>query len=106
MDCVQWLQRPHACRCQERTQNFAFIQAEDEARRDRHGDRCIVNGAAGRSRHLRSLASRSWNEFLGLAYYAEVPAVIFDIQRVGPSTGMPPARSQGDIMACALRLAR
>jgi 2-oxoglutarate ferredoxin oxidoreductase subunit alpha len=41
------------------------------------------------------------NEFLGLAYYAEVPAVIFDIQRVGPSTGMPTRTQQGDLMECA-----
>jgi 2-oxoglutarate ferredoxin oxidoreductase subunit alpha len=41
------------------------------------------------------------NEFLGLAYYAEVPAVIFDVQRVGPSTGMPTRTQQGDIMLCA-----
>jgi 2-oxoglutarate ferredoxin oxidoreductase subunit alpha len=41
------------------------------------------------------------NEFLGLAYYAEVPAVVFDIQRVGPSTGMPTRTQQCDVMACA-----
>ena len=41
------------------------------------------------------------NEFLGLAYYAEVPAVIFDVQRVGPSTGMPTRTQQADIMLCA-----
>ncbi len=46
------------------------------------------------------------NEFLGLAYYAEVPAVIFDIQRVGPSTGMPTRTQQCDLMLCRLRLAR
>ena len=41
------------------------------------------------------------NEFLGLAYYAEVPAVVFDIQRVGPSTGMPTRTQQGDLLECA-----
>ncbi len=40
-------------------------------------------------------------EFIGLAYYAEVPAVIFDVQRVGPSTGMPTRTQQGDLLACA-----
>jgi 2-oxoglutarate ferredoxin oxidoreductase subunit alpha len=40
-------------------------------------------------------------EFIGLAYYAEVPAVIFDVQRVGPSTGMPTRTQQCDLMACA-----
>ncbi len=41
------------------------------------------------------------NEFIGLAYYAEVPAVIFDVQRAGPSTGMPTRTQQGDLMLCA-----
>jgi 2-oxoglutarate/2-oxoacid ferredoxin oxidoreductase subunit alpha len=40
-------------------------------------------------------------EFAGLAYYAEVPAVIWDIQRVGPSTGLPTRTSQGDLLAVA-----
>jgi 2-oxoglutarate ferredoxin oxidoreductase subunit alpha len=41
------------------------------------------------------------NELLGLAYYAEIPAVVIDVQRVGPSTGMPTRTQQGDIMECA-----
>jgi 2-oxoglutarate ferredoxin oxidoreductase subunit alpha len=41
------------------------------------------------------------NEFLGLAYYAEVPAVVFDVQRTGPSTGMPTRTQQGDLLLCA-----
>jgi 2-oxoglutarate ferredoxin oxidoreductase subunit alpha len=41
------------------------------------------------------------SEFLGLAYYAEIPAVIFDVQRTGPSTGMPTRTQQGDLMICA-----
>ena len=41
------------------------------------------------------------NEFIGLAYYAEVPAVIFDVQRTGPSTGMPTRTQQCDLMLCA-----
>jgi 2-oxoglutarate ferredoxin oxidoreductase subunit alpha len=40
-------------------------------------------------------------EFLGLAYFAEVPAVIFDVQRGGPSTGMPTRTQQSDLLACA-----
>jgi 2-oxoglutarate ferredoxin oxidoreductase subunit alpha len=40
-------------------------------------------------------------EFIGLAYYAEVPAVLFDVQRVGPSTGMPTRTQQCDLLACA-----
>ena len=41
------------------------------------------------------------NEFIGLAYYAEVPAVLFDVQRTGPSTGMPTRTQQADLMMCA-----
>ena len=40
-------------------------------------------------------------EFTGLAYYAELPAVIFDIQRVGPSTGLPTRTAQQDIAFAA-----
>ena len=41
------------------------------------------------------------NEFIGLAYYAEIPAVIFDVQRAGPSTGMPTRTQQGDFFTVA-----
>src|SRR5947208_8338347 len=41
------------------------------------------------------------NELLGLAYYAEIPAVVIDVQRVGPSTGMPTRTQQGDLLECA-----
>jgi 2-oxoglutarate ferredoxin oxidoreductase subunit alpha len=41
------------------------------------------------------------SEFIGFAYYAEIPAVIFDVQRVGPSTGMPTRTQQCDIISCA-----
>ncbi|MFN7987247.1 MAG: 2-oxoacid:acceptor oxidoreductase subunit alpha [Thermoanaerobaculia bacterium] len=40
------------------------------------------------------------SEFIGLAYYVEVPAVIFDVQRVGPSTGLPTRTMQGDVLLC------
>src|SRR5262249_23232193 len=40
-------------------------------------------------------------ELIGLAYYAEIPLVLVDVQRVGPSTGMPTRTQQGDILACA-----
>src|SRR5262249_56213511 len=40
-------------------------------------------------------------EFLGLAYFAEIPAVVFDVQRAGPSTGMPTRTQQTDIISCA-----
>jgi len=41
------------------------------------------------------------SEFAGLGYYAEIPAVIFDVQRVGPSTGLPTRTSQGDVLSTA-----
>lgn len=41
------------------------------------------------------------NEFLGFGYYAEIPAVVFDVQRVGPSTGMPTRTQQGDLLLAA-----
>ena len=40
-------------------------------------------------------------EFLGLAYFAEIPAVLFDVQRAGPSTGMPTRTQQCDLISCA-----
>ncbi|HTV53049.1 MAG TPA: 2-oxoacid:acceptor oxidoreductase subunit alpha [Steroidobacteraceae bacterium] len=80
--------------------NFAFIQAEDELAAIGMVIGAMWNGA-------RAFTATSgpgislMSEFLGLAYYAEVPAVIFDIQRVGPSTGMPTRTQQGDLIAAA-----
>jgi 2-oxoglutarate ferredoxin oxidoreductase subunit alpha len=80
--------------------NFAFIQAEDELAAIGMTLGASWNGA-------RSFTATSgpgislMGEFLGLAYYAEVPAVVFDVQRVGPSTGMPTRTQQCDILSCA-----
>ncbi|HYX74128.1 MAG TPA: 2-oxoacid:acceptor oxidoreductase subunit alpha [Steroidobacteraceae bacterium] len=80
--------------------NFAFIQAEDELAAAGMAIGAMWNGA-------RAFTATSgpgislMNEFLGLAYYAEVPVVIFDIQRVGPSTGMPTRTQQGDLLLSA-----
>ena len=80
--------------------NFAFIQAEDEL-----AAIGMVIGAAWNGARAFTATSGPgislMNEFLGLAYYAEVPAVVFDIQRVGPSTGMPTRTQQCDLMECA-----
>jgi 2-oxoglutarate ferredoxin oxidoreductase subunit alpha len=79
---------------------FAFIQAEDELAAIGITLGAMWNGA-------RAFTATSgpgislMNEFLGLAYYAEVPAVVFDIQRVGPSTGMPTRTQQCDLIECA-----
>jgi len=73
--------------------NFAFIQAEDEL-----AAIGMVLGANWNGARAFTATSGPgvslMNEFLGLAYYAEVPAVLFDIQRVGPSTGMPTRTQQ------------
>ena len=58
---------------------------------------------AGMARGLSLLpAGRiSMQEFLGLAYFSEIPVVLFNIQRVSPSTGMPTRTQQGDLLSCA-----
>jgi 2-oxoglutarate/2-oxoacid ferredoxin oxidoreductase subunit alpha len=79
---------------------FAVIQAEDEL-----ASIGMVIGAAWNG--ARAFTSTSgpgislMQEFLGLAYFAEIPAVIFDVQRGGPSTGMPTRTQQADILSCA-----
>jgi 2-oxoglutarate ferredoxin oxidoreductase subunit alpha len=79
---------------------YAIIQAEDELAAV---GMVIGAGWAG----ARAFTSTSgpgislMNEFIGLAYYTEIPAVIFDVQRTGPSTGMPTRTQQGDLMMCA-----
>jgi len=79
---------------------FAIVQAEDEL-----SAIGIVIGAAWNG--ARSFTATSgpgislMSEFLGLAYFAEIPAVIFDIQRAGPSTGMPTRTQQSDLLSAA-----
>jgi 2-oxoglutarate/2-oxoacid ferredoxin oxidoreductase subunit alpha len=80
--------------------NFAFIQAEDELAAIGMTIGACWNGARGFTATSGPGISLM-QEFIGLAYYAEVPAVIFDIQRVGPSTGMPTRTQQCDIMSAA-----
>jgi 2-oxoglutarate/2-oxoacid ferredoxin oxidoreductase subunit alpha len=80
---------------------FAIVQAEDEI-----AALGMVIGASWAG--ARAMTSTSgpgislMGEFTGLGYYAEIPAVIFDIQRVGPSTGLPTRTAQGDILSTAL----
>lgn len=79
---------------------FAVVQAEDEL-----AAIGMVLGAAWAG--ARSMTSTSgpgislMGEFVGLGYYAEIPGVIFDVQRVGPSTGLPTRTMQGDILSTA-----
>src|SRR6202167_4446639 len=78
----------------------AIIQAEDEL-----SSIGMVIGAAWNGARAFTATSGPgislMQEFLGLADFAEIPAVIFDVQRAGPSTGMPTRTQQGDIMSCA-----
>ena len=78
---------------------YAVVQAEDEL--------AAIGMAVGAGwGGLRSMTSTSgpgislMSEFTGMAYFAEVPVVIWDVQRMGPSTGLPTRTSQGDINLC------
>jgi len=79
---------------------FAIIQAEDEL-----ASLGIVTGAAWNGARAFTATSGPgislMQEFLGLAYFAEIPAVIFDVQRGGPSTGMPTRTQQSDVVLAA-----
>ena len=79
---------------------FAVVQAEDEIAA--LGMALGAGWAGARAMTATSGPGVSlMSEFAGLGYYAEVPAVIFDIQRVGPSTGLPTRTAQGDILSAA-----
>src|SRR5437879_1365094 len=79
---------------------FAIVQAEDEL-----AAVGMVLGAGWAGARARTSSAGPgislMAEFVGLGYYAEVPGVIWDIQRVGPSTGLPTRTSQGDILSTA-----
>ena len=79
---------------------FAIVQAEDEI-----ASLGMVIGASwAGARAMTATAGPGislMSEFTGLAYYAETPAVIFDVQRVGPSTGLPTRTAQGDLLFTA-----
>ncbi|WP_419935750.1 2-oxoacid:acceptor oxidoreductase subunit alpha [Candidatus Palauibacter sp.] len=78
----------------------AILQAEDELAAA--GITIGAGWAGARAFTSTSGAGISlMTEFIGLAYYAEIPCVFFDIERVGPSTGMPTRTQQGDILLCA-----
>lgn len=80
--------------------NFAIIQAEDEL--SAIGMVIGANWNGARSFTATSGPGVSlMQEFLGLAYFAEVPAVLIDVQRTGPSTGMPTRTQQSDILISA-----
>lgn len=79
---------------------FAVVQAEDELA----AIGMVVGAGWAGARSMTATSGPGISlmaEFVGLAYYAEIPAVIYDIQRVGPSTGLPTRTAQGDILFCA-----
>ncbi len=79
---------------------YAVVQAEDEL-----ASIGMVIGAGWNGARAFTATSGPgvslMTEFIGLAYFAEVPAVIIDVQRGGPSTGMPTRTQQSDLVACA-----
>ena len=79
---------------------FAIIQAEDELAAIGMAIGANWNGARGFTATSGPGISLM-SEFIGLAYFAEIPLVIFDIQRGGPSTGMPTRTQQSDVLTCA-----
>jgi 2-oxoglutarate ferredoxin oxidoreductase subunit alpha len=79
---------------------FAIVQAEDELA----AIGMVIGAGWAGARSMTATAGPGislMSEFSGLAYYAEIPGVIWDIQRVGPSTGLPTRTSQGDILSTA-----
>ena len=80
--------------------NFAIIQAEDEL-----ASIGMVIGAGWNGARAFTATSGPgislMTEFIGLAYFAEIPATIINVQRGGPSTGMPTRTQQADILSCA-----
>jgi 2-oxoglutarate ferredoxin oxidoreductase subunit alpha len=80
--------------------NYCILQAEDEL----SAIGMVIGASWNGARAFTSTAGPGislMSELIGLAYYAEIPAVIVDVQRTGPSTGMPTRTQQGDILACA-----
>jgi 2-oxoglutarate ferredoxin oxidoreductase subunit alpha len=76
--------------------NFAIVQAEDELA----AVGMVLGAGWAGARSMTSTAGPGISlmaEFIGLGYYAEIPGVIWDIQRVGPSTGLPTRTAQGDV---------
>jgi len=80
---------------------YAVVQAEDEIASI---GMALSAGWAG-ARSMTATAGPGislMSEFIGLGYYAELPAVIFDVERVGPSTGLPTRTAQGDVLINAM----
>jgi 2-oxoglutarate ferredoxin oxidoreductase subunit alpha len=79
---------------------YAVVQAEDEL----SAIGMVIGAGWAGARAMTATAGPGislMSEFAGLGYFAEVPAVIFDVQRVGPSTGLPTRTAQGDVLSTA-----
>jgi 2-oxoglutarate/2-oxoacid ferredoxin oxidoreductase subunit alpha len=79
---------------------FAIVQAEDELA----AIGMVIGAGWAGARAMTATAGPGislMSEFAGLGYFAEIPAVIWDVQRVGPSTGLPTRTSQGDVLSTA-----
>jgi 2-oxoglutarate ferredoxin oxidoreductase subunit alpha len=77
---------------------YAVIQAEDEL----SAIGMVIGAGWAGARAMTATSGPGislMTEFAGLGYFAEVPAVIWDVQRIGPSTGMPTRTAQGDVMS-------
>jgi 2-oxoglutarate ferredoxin oxidoreductase subunit alpha len=83
-----------------RQNRFAIVQAEDEL----SAIGMVIGAAWNGARAFTATSGPGislMQEFIGLAYFAEIPAVIVDVQRGGPSTGMPTRTQQSDLLVCA-----
>jgi len=80
--------------------NYAIAQAEDEL----SAIGMVIGASWNGARAFTATSGPGislMSEFLGLAYFAEVPVVLYNVQRAGPSTGMPTRTQQSDLLACA-----
>jgi 2-oxoglutarate/2-oxoacid ferredoxin oxidoreductase subunit alpha len=85
---------------QDGKSTFAIVQAEDELA----AIGMVIGAGWAGARAMTATAGPGislMSEFAGLGYFAEIPAVIWDVQRVGPSTGLPTRTSQGDVLSIA-----
>jgi 2-oxoglutarate ferredoxin oxidoreductase subunit alpha len=93
--CARWRVDPET-----KAKKYCILQAEDEL----SAAGMVIGASWAGARAFTCTAGPGislMQEFIGLAYYAEVPAVFFDVQRTGPSTGMPTRTQQCDLMALA-----
>lgn len=93
--CAQYRVDPETGR-----HRYAIVQAEDELA----SIGMVIGAAWNGARAFTATAGPGislMQEFIGLAYFAEIPAVIFDVQRGSPSTGMPTKTQQADLLICA-----